>query len=58
MAQEERFKVRVTVAQWPSKSPVYHKPDGQRFVHPNTLKVRSDHRYVIEVSITPARTLT
>ena len=55
---DERFKVRVTVAQWPTRSPVYHKPDGQRFAHTNTLKVRANHKYVVETLITPARALT
>ncbi|KAL8589737.1 hypothetical protein ACOMHN_027245 [Nucella lapillus] len=55
---EERFKVRVTVCQWPSRGPVFHKPDGQRFVHPNTLKLRDNHKYMVEALITPARHLT
>ncbi|KAK7104591.1 hypothetical protein V1264_019286 [Littorina saxatilis] len=55
---DEKFKVRVTVAQWPTRSPVYHKPDGLRFAHPNTLKVRANQKYVVEAIITPAKTLT
>ncbi|XP_076463393.1 CB1 cannabinoid receptor-interacting protein 1-like [Babylonia areolata] len=55
---EERVKVRVTVAQWPTHTPVFHKPDGQRFVQPNTLKVRANHKYLLETVITPARQLT
>lgn len=46
------------MAQWPTRSPVYHKPDGLRFAHPNTLKVRANQKYVVEAIITPAKTLT
>nr|KAG5690356.1 hypothetical protein BaRGS_001278 [Batillaria attramentaria] len=54
----EHFKVRVSVLQWPSRAPVYHKPDGQRFAHPNTLKLRANHSYLVETLISPAKTLT
>ena len=51
----EKFKVGLSIGQWPNRGPVYHKIDGQRFAHTNTLKVRANHRYVISATVSPAK---
>ncbi|PVD25817.1 hypothetical protein C0Q70_13480 [Pomacea canaliculata] len=55
---DERLKIRVSVQQWPTKNPVYFKPDGRRFSYPDTLKLRADSAYLVQTLISPGRTLT